>query len=128
MPKPLKPEEEERIRGVLARVHALAGRELTIEPLGGGLTNKNYLVDADGDAYVVRVAGADTGLLGIDRDQEVACAQAAAAAGVAPEVVAYLRDAATIVTRFVPGRLLKPAYIGKPRTLRRAAETLRRYH
>src|SRR5947209_12894472 len=118
MPKPLKPEEEERIRGVLARVHALAGRELTIEPLGGGLTNKNYLVDADSEAYVLRVAGADTGLLGIDRDCEVACARAAAVAGVGPEVVAYLREPTTLVTHFVLGRLLRSEYIRKPRTLR----------
>jgi hypothetical protein len=96
MPDPLERKEEARLRDLLAAVPALADRELTIEPLGGGLTNRNYLVDADSEAYVVRVAGADTSLLGIDRDREVACAQAAADAGVAPPIVAYLPENTTI--------------------------------
>ena len=42
-------------------------RELDIEPLGGGITNHNFVVRVDGKAYVLRIAGRDTGLLGIDR-------------------------------------------------------------
>jgi thiamine kinase-like enzyme len=128
MPDPLERNEEERVRNLLVGVPALADRELTIEPLGGGLTNRNYFVDADSEVYVVRVAGADTSLLGIDRDREVACSQAAADAGVAPPIVAYLPERTTIITRFVPGRLLKAAYICKPKTLRRVAQVLRRCH
>src|SRR5262249_19686490 len=94
----------------------------------GGLTNRNYLVDADGEAYVLRVAGADTAALGIDRDREVACSRAAAAAGVGPEVVAYLPEQGGIVTRFAMGRTLKSVYIRKPKTLRRVAGAIRRCH
>ncbi len=75
MPTPWERNEKEPLHSLLAHVSALAGRELTIQPLDGGLTNRNYLVHADGEAFVVRVAGADTGLLGIDRDQEAACAE-----------------------------------------------------
>src|SRR5947209_6155878 len=128
MPDSLERKEEQHLRGLLARVPALSQRELTIEPLSGGLTNRNYLVDADSEAYVLRVAGADTAALGIDRNREVACSRAAAAAGVGPEVVAYLRDQGAIVTRFVVGRLLKGVHIRKPKTLRRVAEALRRCH
>lgn len=128
MPESLGGKEEETVRGILARVPGIAQNELTIEPLGGGLTNRNYLVDADSEAYVLRVGGADTAALGIDRDREVACARAAAAAGVGPEVVAYLREVGAIVTRFVVGRTLRAENIRKPRTLRRVAETLRRCH
>src|SRR5262245_64643703 len=99
MPGSLERKEEEHIRSLLANVPALAGRELTIEPLGGGLTNRNYLVDADGEAFVVRVPGADTGLLGIDREREPACTRAAAAARIAPDVVAYLQEQAILITR-----------------------------
>jgi thiamine kinase-like enzyme len=128
MPGPLARDEEERLRGLLARVPALSQRELTIEPLAGGLTNRNYLVGADGEAYVLRVAGADTAALGIDRNREVACSRAAAAAGVGPEVVAYLREQGALVTRFVAGRPLQAAHIRKPKALRRVAEALRRCH
>jgi thiamine kinase-like enzyme len=128
VPDSLERKEEEHLRSLLARVPALSQRELTIEPLGGGLTNRNYLVDADSEAYVLRVAGADTAALGIDRDREVACSRAAAAAGVGPEVVAYLPEQGAIVTRFVVGRMIKAVHIRKPQTLRRVAEALRRCH
>src|SRR3954451_21732085 len=100
---PNAPEQDEKgpLRALLPRLPALSGRELTIEPLGGGMTNRNFLVGADGESYAVRIAGAGTGLLGIDRDQEAACARAAAEAGVGPEVVASLHDPAVLVTRFV---------------------------
>jgi thiamine kinase-like enzyme len=128
MPDSLERKEEEQLRRLLARVPVLAQRELTLEPLGGGLTNRNYLVDADSEAYVLRVAGADTAALGIDRDQEVACSRAAAAAGVGPEVVAYLPEQGAILTRFVVGRTIKAANIRKPKTLRRVTEAIRRCH
>ena len=42
-------------------------REARVEVLGGGITNHNLKVEVDGELYVLRVAGKDTGLLGIDR-------------------------------------------------------------
>jgi thiamine kinase-like enzyme len=65
-------------------------------PLDGGITNRNYRW---GD-YVVRVPGAKTDLLGIDRGGEAAAARLAARLGIAPEV---LMDE-PLVTRFVDGR------------------------
>ena len=43
------------------------GREAHIEVLGGGITNHNLKVVVDGEAFVLRVAGKDTSLLGIDK-------------------------------------------------------------
>ena len=106
----------------------LRGRSLTVSPLGGGLTNRNYRIDADGESYVLRVAGKDTALLGIDRACEVACSRAAAALGVGPEVVAYLPEHDAMLRRFAPGRVLTTGDIQQPAILRRVAEALRRYH
>jgi thiamine kinase-like enzyme len=128
MPTPRVQNEKELLHSLRACVTAFAGRTLTIKPLDGGLTNRNYLVHADSEAYVVRVAGADTGLLGIDRDREAACARAAAAAGVGPEVIAYVPESTLLVTRFAPGELLKTESLRKPMTLRRVAQALRRCH
>src|SRR5687768_10622748 len=127
MPSTLPPNDEE-LHSALARVTALSGRELVIEPLEGGLTNRNYLVHADGDAYVARLAGADTELLGIDRDREAACARAAADAGVGPEVVAYLREPTMLVTRFAAGEVLTAKSLRDSNILRRVADALRRCH
>jgi thiamine kinase-like enzyme len=128
MPDPREQNENEFLRNLLLRLPAFSGRALTIEPLVGGLTNRNFLVRADGDSYVVRIAGANTGLLGIDRDQEAACARAAAEIGIGPEVVACLREPAVLVTRFVPGRVLTTASLREPTTLQRVAQALQRCH
>src|SRR5437763_6701174 len=59
------------------------------EPLDGGITNRNFRVrTAEGD-FVVRVFGEKTSALGIDRTAERAAAEAAARAGVGPEVIAF---------------------------------------
>src|SRR5918997_156240 len=63
------------------------GREVELEPLGGGITNHNFKVSVEGEAFVLRIAGADTELLGIDRRAEHAAAQAAGELDVGPEVV-----------------------------------------
>ncbi|MGI9641357.1 MAG: hypothetical protein ACR2N9_01100, partial [Acidimicrobiia bacterium] len=49
---------------VLARVPMFEDtREASARVLSGGLTNTNYLLEADGDAFVVRVSTANTAIL-----------------------------------------------------------------
>ncbi len=59
---------------------------VAIEPLSGGLTNRNYLVRDARARYVVRV-GADIPVHGIMRFNELAASRAAAAVGISPAVV-----------------------------------------
>ncbi len=54
--------------------------------LDGGITNRNYQVTLGGNPYVVRRAGRDTELLGIDREAEQLAGDAAARLGIAPAV------------------------------------------
>ncbi|MGL6279168.1 MAG: hypothetical protein ACRC50_06390, partial [Gaiella sp.] len=75
------------------------------EPLGGGITNHNVKVVRGDDVVVLRVAGKETDLLGIDRGTELAATRAAAALGIAPEVVGFVEPEGWLVTRFVPGRM-----------------------
>ena len=70
------------------------GQETHVEVLGGGITNHNLKVEVDGEVFVLRVAGKDTNLLGIDRSNELAATEAAAAAGIGPEVVAFVEPRA----------------------------------
>ena len=115
-------------QNLIQLIPELRDRSLTVTPLGGGLTNRNYRIDADGESYVLRVAGKDTALLGIDRACEVACSRAAADLGVGPEVVAYLPEYDAMLRRFAPGRVLTTVDMQQPAALRRVAEALRRYH
>lgn len=85
------------------RVPGWAGRARTVEPLEGGITNRNYRVTLDGESFVVRAPGENTDLLGIDRAHEEEAARQAAALGVGPEVVAFVEPGGSLVTRFVSG-------------------------
>ena len=71
-----------------------------IEVLGGGITNRNFKVTLDDGAYVLRIGGKDTELLGIDRRVEYEASLAAAAVGVGPDVVAFIEPEGYLVTRF----------------------------
>lgn len=116
------------VEDVIARMGWANGAGLAVEPLGGGITNLNYRVDVDGQAFFVRIPGQDSEHLGINRRCEYACNAAAQRVGVAPDVVAYLDDAGVLVTRFVRGRPLAEAEMHEPQTLARVAAVLRRYH
>lgn len=55
-------------------------------PLGGGITNTNFVVRDRGESFVVRIGG-DIPVHGILRTNELAASRAAFSAGVSPEVV-----------------------------------------
>jgi thiamine kinase-like enzyme len=99
-----------------------------VTPIPGGITNRNFRVDVDGASFVVRVPGADTELLGIDRQAERRAAEMAAAAGVGPEVVAYLPDRRVLVTRFIEGRPIPVEAMREPGNLEPVVGAVRRLH
>jgi thiamine kinase-like enzyme len=131
-------ESTDELLRVLARVPEVAGRDLTLTPLSGGITNRNFLVtqSASGqaslapapDRFVLRLAGNDTHLLGISREVEHAATVAAAGVGVGPEVVAFIRPEGYLLTRFIEGRPITPEEMRDPDRLRALGETLRRIH
>ena len=81
------------------------GLDVSIEPLGGGITNRNFRVVAAGQEFVLRVGGKDTELLGIDRAAEHAASRVAADLGLGPEVVAFVEPEGYLVTRYVDGEV-----------------------
>jgi thiamine kinase-like enzyme len=111
-------------------VPELAGRALTLTPISGGITNRNFRVDAAGadGAWVIRLAGNDTHLLGISREVEHAATVAAAGVGVGPEVTAFIRPEGYLVTRFIVGSPVSDEAVHQPETIRRVADSLRRIH
>lgn len=113
----------------IAKVPFLAeSKNIKKIPLDGGITNLNFKIEADGRAYVIRLAGADTDKLGIRRDVEYAANKAAGDLGIAPEVVYFIEPEGYIVTRFVNGKRIPPEEIVKPHNLMRVANKLRLFH
>jgi len=118
---------ESAISGPLARVRALPIWSGTVDPrpLGGGITNINFVVEDGSRRYFVRV-GEDIPVHGLMRFNELAAARAAAAVGLSPEVV-YAAPG-VMVTGFVEGRTWGPEDARDPANLERIVALIRRCH
>jgi thiamine kinase-like enzyme len=79
-----------------------------VAPLPGGLTNTNYKVTTSHGSYVIRISHKDSGLLAIDRANEVHNTKAAADVGVGAPFVASLPEHDALVIGFLEGRALSP--------------------
>ena len=104
------------------------GRKVELEVLGGGITNHNFKVSVGGELFVLRLGGARTDVLGIDRSVEFEAGRRAFEVGVGPEVVALVPEEGWLVARFIDGRQVPPEQMRRPATLHRAAAALRALH
>ena len=111
-----------------AQVRLWRGRTLTISPLSGGLTNENYLVESDGERYVMRLPGRSTDLLAIDRANEVHNTMAAATTGIGPKVLEHVPGLDVMVLEFIPGTTMSAKALQAPEMPARMAESFRRLH
>jgi thiamine kinase-like enzyme len=114
------------IESMVAAMPQWADHPRSIRPLGGGITNRNFVVTVDGREYVVRVPGERTELLGIDRANEAEAAARAADLGIGPPVLGVLPGVGTLVTELVAGAHLEPTdFIAR---LPEVVELIRRLH
>jgi thiamine kinase-like enzyme len=104
------------------------GREAKVTTLSGGITNHNFRVDVDGLSFVLRMGGADTNLLGIDRHIERAASERASEVGVGPQVERFVEPEGWLVTWFIEGRPISIEDVRRPETIRRIAAALRKFH
>lgn len=116
------------IEEAIARIPLWAAAEISVAPLGGGITNLNYRVEVNGEAFVVSLSSEDTAVLGIDRRQTYQSTLAASQTGVGPEVVYFRPDDGILVTRFIFGRRLTAREAAQPQILERVVRSLHRYH
>ena len=98
------------------------------EYISGGITNRNYCVRVDGAPFFVRLAGDDTGLLGIDRENEWAALEAAAAVEVGPGVVSFLPEHGCLVTEWIDGDLVSPESVRHRDVLERLVRSIKAFH
>jgi Predicted choline kinase involved in LPS biosynthesis len=116
------------IEQVIAAIPDWRGREVSAELIPAGLTNTNYRVEVDGTPHFVRIPGAATELLAVDRANELHNTSAAAAAGVAPRVLYALPEWDVFVLEWLNARTMSNAAFQEPGMPGLIAETLRRLH
>lgn len=96
---------------------------IDIQPLLGGITNKNYLV-TDGERRAVVRFGGDIPVHGVMRFNELAATQAAGAAGISPKVL-YAAPS-VLVLDYIAGRSYSPADVRADRD--RCGALVKRVH
>ena len=118
---------EAHIEEIIELVPELRGAR-SVSELAGGLTNANYKVEANGQAYVVRMSAKDAGLLAIDRQNEYENTVAAAEAGVGAAVIAYLPERGVLVLEFIEGQTQTAEDLRRGDRLDWVAAACRRLH
>ena len=116
------------LAAVIAAIPEWEGEDPDVTPITIGITNRNFKVNIGGASFVVRLSGKDTELLGIDRAAENDAASAAAAAGVAPEVFAFLPDLGALITRFVQGAHIPEQDLEREDVLRAVVRSVQAIH
>lgn len=116
------------IEQVVERMADWQGQPVVIHPLSGGLTNTNYRVEVGGVPYVVRIPGASTELLAVDRANEYHNTEAADDAGVGPHIAYYLADERVMVLDFIRGETMSIAKLQAPGMPTRIAHALKELH
>ena len=117
-----------RADNAVALVSLWKGEAVNVSPLSGGLTNENYLVEAHGMRYVIRVPGQSTELLSIDRVNEVFNTKAAATTGIGPGVLEVVPDLDVMVLEFIEGRTMSAKTLQSKAMAQRMASSFRRLH
>lgn len=121
---PLNHDASNDTRERVARLGCWSG-EVDPQPLGGGITNTNFVIQDGSQKFVVRV-GEDLPLHGILRVHELAAARAAHAAGLAPEIVHH--EPGVLVMQFIEGKTLTAEAVRNEDMLVRLVDVMRRCH
>lgn len=116
------------IEEVVQKIDDWRNKQIEIQEMTGGLTNKNFRVNVDGRPFFVRIPGASTELLAIDRDNEYHSSKAAAAAGIGPKVLYHLPDHKVMVLEFIDGQTMSIESLGAPGMPTRIAQSLKKLH
>ncbi len=99
--------------------------EVEPEPLEGGITNTNFVVEDQGERFVVRV-GDDIPVHMVMRFNEIAAARAAHASGISPEIV--YSEAGIFVMRFIDGKTFGEPDVREPHNLERIISLVQACH
>ena len=110
------------------RISLWDGQETKVSQLSGGLTNENYLIEAAGQRYVMRIPGQSTELLAIDRANEVFNTKAAATTGVGPKVLEHIPDLDVLVLEYIQGPTMSAATLQTKEMVERMAGSFHRLH
>ena len=113
---------------IISKIEDWKGRNISIQALTGGLTNTNYKVTVDGTPFFVRVPGASTELLAVDRRNEYFNACAASETGVGPQMLYHIPEYQAMVLEFLQGTTMSNESLNAPGMPARIAAAIQCLH
>jgi thiamine kinase-like enzyme len=116
------------IEKVIDRIEDWQGKKISILPVSGGLTNKNYIVLVEGKPFFVRIPGESTELLAVDRRNEYFNTRAAAETGVGPQVYYYLPEFQVMVLEYLEGTTMSNPALNATGMPSKIAHAIKRLH
>ena len=124
----MTPSEDADVRAALRRVWPDSGAVdgLQIRPLGGGLMARSFLAVGGGRRHVLRLPVASS-MAWLDLEAEARAMRAAAAADLAPGVIAVDVEAGLLLTDYQP-MLWTPDLVHRPSAVTMIARLLRALH
>ena len=108
----VEPRGDPRLEAAIRAVGAWRGRDIGVTPVSIGEEDRHFLIEADDELFVLRLANASAPVARAAVSTEIEVARAAAAAGVAPELLEYLPQFGCLITRFATGRRLSSGVVG----------------
>lgn len=116
-----------RLEAAIAAVDAWRGHDLDVTQMSSNDDERRFLVEAGDQTFELSIISSSTrpvsSLAG-----EVEVMRAAAAAGVAPEVIAFVPQLGCVVRRSTPGRRLAPSDAAEPGVLASVVGSVRALH
>lgn len=112
----------------ISRIPGIDPATTSYRSIGGGLSNRSWLVQTKDRKLVLRLDGPHTGTLGLNRPTELAILEQAAKRDIAPEVVFADPEAGVLVYEYLSGRCWTRADLEKKENLQSLARLLREVH
>jgi thiamine kinase-like enzyme len=116
------------IDAIISEIANWQNKDIHVQPLSGGLTNKNYKVIVDNVPFFVRIPGESTDLLAVDRKNELFNSRAAAQTGISPKVLFHLPEYDVMVLEFLDGCTMSKQSLNAGGMPKRMAESIKRLH
>ena len=116
------------IEQVIDAIPAWTGHEISTQRIASGLTNTNWRVEVDGLPHFVRIPGAATDLLAVDRVNERHNTRAAAEAGAGPRMLHEIPEWDVFVLEWLDASTMSIGAFQADDGPRRVADAVRRLH
>ena len=112
----------------LARIPGWDKSSITCTELKGGLSNRIFVVERDGQKSILRLDAAHTHVFDLDRGRELLVLEQAAARGLAPEIIFSDAGSGILLSTFISGRIWDASDLDDSASFEALSALLREVH